>query len=198
MSRSSLPTSSMTNVCLVGISSVLMMPSPIAQTRMCQYCTWFSHTNTAKMKVIPSDADCVNTRSFFFENRSMMTPENSENRKTGTNCMAETKPTKKDEFVRLKAKSGWATFCIHVPINEKHMPAVYSAKFRCLSAESGLDRFLFFFSIIIAPIYQFLRLPNRAANFTIGFFPHSPRYMSAPEIWINTLFDYGVGLYHRH
>ncbi len=120
--KSSCPTSSTTNDCLSGISSVLTSPISVEVIKRCQYCILPDQTSRNSANVISMESDWVTMSIFFFGRRSISTPANSENSSTGTNCSALTKLSSSADFVSVYASHGCAVFCIHVPMVETHMP----------------------------------------------------------------------------
>jgi hypothetical protein len=58
--------------------------------------------------------------------RSTITPPNKENKRTGKELTAATKPIKKAELVNSRTNQLWATICSQVPIREINWPKKYN------------------------------------------------------------------------
>jgi len=129
--RSFLPTSSIKNDCLVGISSVLTMPKSRANTSRCQYCTTLKKVILARMKARTARLLCVKISTLRFGNLSTRVPAYNAKNIIGKNCIAVTRLSLKAECVNCRTSQAWPIFCIHEPINDIHCPNQNSLKFRC-------------------------------------------------------------------
>ena len=120
--RSSLPTSSMKNDCLVGMSSVFTMPSSAASTSTCQYSTMLKYVSVANITERTARLACVIISTVRLGNLSTSVPAKSAKSIIGKNCTALTIPNLKAESVSCSTSHDCPMICIHVPISEMHCP----------------------------------------------------------------------------
>jgi hypothetical protein len=122
LTMSSLPTSSATKDCRVGMSSVFTQPRMVASTHTCQYSTWPKRTSSPRVRASEAMPIWVARSTRRLGSRSARAPVNTENRSTGANWSVPIRPSLSGEPVSWRTSQAWPTDCIHEPTCETTWP----------------------------------------------------------------------------
>ena len=130
----SLPTSSVTKDCLVGLSTAVAKPRNRAIVYTCQTCTWPVNARVASTAAAMPIVVWVQSRTFRFGKRSAIIPPNRPSRRVGRNCSAVVMPTAVALPVIVSTSQSCAMRWIQPPVELTSNPLTRRRKLRTCSA----------------------------------------------------------------